>query len=31
MTTLTAADATDLFRAPPDRFVDVGAGGAEVA
>ncbi|MEZ5137163.1 MAG: hypothetical protein R2699_19495 [Acidimicrobiales bacterium] len=31
-TTLTAADATDSFRAsPPDRFVDVGAGGAEVA
>ena len=26
MPSLTAADATDLFRRPPDRFLDVGAG-----
>jgi pimeloyl-ACP methyl ester carboxylesterase len=26
MPTLNAADAADLFRAPPDRFLDVGAG-----
>ena len=26
MTTLTAEAATDLFRAPPERFIDVGAG-----
>lgn len=28
MSTLTAAEASDLFRRPPDRFLDVGAGEA---
>lgn len=31
MTTLTRQAATDLFRRPPDKFVDVGGGGGEIA
>lgn len=31
MSTLTAAAATDLFRRPPDRLLDAGPGGGEVA
>lgn len=31
MPTLTASAATDLFRRPPDRFLDAGPGGGEVA
>ncbi len=31
MPTLTASVATDLFRRPPDRLLDVGPGGGEVA
>jgi pimeloyl-ACP methyl ester carboxylesterase len=31
MSTLTASAATDLFRRPPDRYLDAGPGGGEVA